>query len=76
MLPGVPGEDSQAAEPTLATSEYLSLARDFKPPLEMYQPGSGVTIVVGALTKRFLLSHLSHLIHYDRIQWFELCIPF
>ena len=47
VLPGVSGDDNQVAEPALANTEYLSLARDFKPPLEMYQPGSGVTIIVG-----------------------------
>jgi hypothetical protein len=33
---------------TLPSSHYLSLVREFKPPLEMYQPGSGVAIIVGA----------------------------
>jgi hypothetical protein len=48
ILAGMLGAENDGSEPLLPTSQYLSLTRDWKPPVEMYQPGSGVTIIAGA----------------------------
>lgn len=49
-LVGLPGAEERASEALLPTTQYLSLSRDWKPPLEMYQPGSGVTIIIGTFS--------------------------
>lgn len=32
----------------LPTEQYVSLTHDFQPPLEPYQPGTGIAVLIGA----------------------------
>lgn len=43
------GTDQDDLEVPLAAEQYLSHTREWKPPLEVYEPGSGVAIIVGVL---------------------------
>lgn len=45
-----------AVPETLPPQQYVSLEHEFKPPLEPYEPGTGIAVIIGAICATLRLS--------------------